>query len=216
MAGRKRINGVIKPNSSFKPEYVNRAALAYQVGLTDQEFADLLGVTRLTILNWSTRYPEFADAMRNGKALADERVERALYSRAVGYSFESEEIFLRSKPARTVRKNGKKKKVGGGTEVIRVKTMKHVPPDVTAQIFWLKNRRRDQWRDVQKHEHGTAGAFDKLTPEQLEASILEDLKKLGISPTKLIEGAASEEVVAQGIEVAAGVAPAVPKAKSAK
>ena len=62
-------------------------------------------------------------------------VERSLYSRAVGYSFNSEKI---------CNKDG---------EVTRVPIVEHVPPDVTAQIFWLKNRKPTEWRDVQQMEH---------------------------------------------------------------
>jgi hypothetical protein len=67
----------------------------------------------------------------NGKAEADDRVERSLYSRAVGYSFNSEKIFCN--------KDG---------EVTRVPYVEHVPPDVTACIFWLKNRDPAHWRDA--------------------------------------------------------------------
>ena len=63
-------------------------------------------------------------------------VERSLYSRAVGYSFNSEKIFCN--------KDG---------EVTRVPIVEHVPPDVTAQIFWLKNRKPADWRDVQQMQH---------------------------------------------------------------
>jgi hypothetical protein len=63
-------------------------------------------------------------------------VERSLYSRAVGYSFNSEKIFCN--------KDG---------EVTRVPIIEHGPPDVTAQIFWLKNRKPTEWRDVQQMEH---------------------------------------------------------------
>ena len=60
---------------------------------------------------------------------ADDRVERSLYHRAVGYSFESEKIFHHQ------------------GEVVRVPIIEHVPPDVGAAMSWLKNRRPDKWRD---------------------------------------------------------------------
>ena len=68
---------------------------------------------------------------------ADTRVEQSLYQRAVGYSFKSEKIFY---------KDG---------EVTRVPIVEHVPPDVTAQIFWLKNRDPARWRDAWQVEHVT-------------------------------------------------------------
>jgi hypothetical protein len=59
---------------------------------------------------------------------------------------------------------------------------KHIPPDTTAMIFWLKNRRRDQWRDVHKHEANPGNPIDQMSPEELRASIHEDLKLLGMLP----------------------------------
>jgi hypothetical protein len=69
--------------------------------------------------------------------LADQRVERSLYQRAVGYNYESVKIFMpanRSKP-------------------VYAKYIEHVPPDVTACIYWSKNRMPDRWRDQQNIEH---------------------------------------------------------------
>jgi hypothetical protein len=65
------------------------------------------------------------------------RVERSLYTRAVGYNYEAVKIFMpanRSKP-------------------IYAPYIEHVPPDVTAGIFWLKNRDPQNWRDQQNIEH---------------------------------------------------------------
>jgi hypothetical protein len=73
--------------------------------------------------------------------VADARVERSLYSRAVGYSFNSEKVFCN--------KEG---------EVTRVPIVEHVPPDVTACIFWLKNRDPAHWRDAWQFEH-TLGKY---------------------------------------------------------
>ena len=72
---------------------------------------------------------------RPSKDEADNRVERSLYARATGYSYDAVKIFHT--------KDGK---------VIKVPYTEHVPPDVTAQIYWLKNRRPDHWRDVQNIE----------------------------------------------------------------
>ena len=79
---------------------------------------------------WEAAYPKFSGALRTGSKVADDRVERSLYERAVGYSFESEKIFCN--------KDG---------VVTRVPYIEHMPPDVTACIFWLKNRRKEVWRD---------------------------------------------------------------------
>jgi hypothetical protein len=76
-------------------------------------------------------------ANKRDRATASFRVERSLYSRAVGYNYEAVKIFMpanRSKP-------------------VYAKYIEHVPPDVTAGIFWMKNRDPQNWRDTQQTEH---------------------------------------------------------------
>ena len=135
--------------SSFKPEYVDQARRLCEVGLTDQEIADFFEVDVYTIHRWKHGFPEFCHALKNAKDVADERVERSLYHRAIGYSFEAEEVFQYQ------------------GEIVRAKVRKHLPPDTTAAIFWLKNRRKEAWRDVQRHEFGRAGEFEKLSDTEL-------------------------------------------------
>jgi hypothetical protein len=113
----------------YRAEFVEFARIACSLGATDVEVAERLGVTARCVQKWRVRYPEFADAMMAGKEYADARVVRSLYLRAVGYSFESEEIFC---------SNG---------QVTRVDCVEHVPPDPTSIIFWLKNRKPEEWRD---------------------------------------------------------------------
>jgi hypothetical protein len=79
---------------------------------------------------------DFRNALKVGKAEADNRVERSLYESANGYSYDAVKIFCD--------KNG---------NVIKVPYVEHVPPDVTACIFWLKNRDPEHWRDSQQLEH---------------------------------------------------------------
>lgn len=115
--------------TTYKPEYVEQAAKLAQLGATDEEMAGFFKVTVRAFYKWKARYPELVQALKVGKDAADDRVERALYSRALGYSFPSEKVFC---------KDG---------IVTRAKIVEHVPPDTTAAIFWLKNRRKDEWRD---------------------------------------------------------------------
>lgn len=176
--------------------------------MTDYELAKLFGVSESTINNWKEKYPEFAEALTACKSFADERVVRSLYHRAIGYTYDTEEVFLRSRPQKKD-KNGKVIRQAG-TEVIRVAIPKHVPPDVTAGIFWLKNRRPDEWRDVKNIDVGVAN-MKKMSIEELQKSILDDIKEMrasGLLP-EVIEGQ-YEEVVTQvsgELEAPAGVAP---------
>jgi hypothetical protein len=116
--------------SAFKPEYIAQAKkLCAILGATDGELADFFNVALRTIANWQAQHPEFREALEHGKVVADDRVEKSLYHRAVGYSFDDVKIFY------------------GKDGVAKVGYRKHVPPDTIACIFWLKNRRPEQWRE---------------------------------------------------------------------
>ncbi|MGN6383660.1 MAG: terminase [Dyella sp.] len=122
--------------TAYKPEYVAQAKKLAAMGLTDAEIADFFGVAVRTLYNWKVDYKAFAKALKQGKKAPDERVQASLYKRACGYEFKTEKVFQHQ---------GK---------VVRAKTVEHVPPDVTAGIFWMKNRDPENWRDRQEHEHG--------------------------------------------------------------
>jgi hypothetical protein len=121
--------------SSFKPEYCQQATELCLSGATDAELANTFDVAVSTIYKWKHDYPEFSEALKAGKEHADERVVRSLYHKAVGYTFDSEKVFQFQ------------------GQIIRAETKEHVPPDTTAGIFWLKNRRPEAWRERQQHEH---------------------------------------------------------------
>lgn len=144
-----RVMADIGRPSSYKPEFARQAEMLCEFGATDKELADFFEVSTPTIWRWGADFPEFRSALKAGKAAADERVERSLYHKAIGYSFPSEKVFQFQ------------------GSIIRAPVVEHVPPDTTACIFWLKNRRQQQWRDVHKHEHGGVGDFDKYTDQQL-------------------------------------------------
>ena len=95
-------------------------------GLTDEQIAARIGITTSTLYDWKNKYSEFSEALKRGKEVVDRLVENALLKRALGYSYT--EITYE-----------------GGVETKRV--VKEVVPDTTAQIFWLKNRKPEDWRD---------------------------------------------------------------------
>ena len=108
-------------------------------GLTDEQIAKNIGCSYSTLREWKNRFPAFSAALKKGKEVVDLEVEAALYRRALGYSYVEE-----TKELRFNRETGQK-------ELVTVKSVvKNVPPDTTAQIFWLKNRRPDRWRDKQE------------------------------------------------------------------
>ena len=99
-------------------------------GLTDEQIAGNMGIKRQTLYDWKKKYPVFSDALKRGKEIIDRQVENSLLKRALGYEYD--EVTTTTYP-------------DGGEETKRV--TKHVVPDTTAQIFWLKNRKPDDWRD---------------------------------------------------------------------
>lgn len=128
--------------TEYKAEYAEQAAKLCALGATDDEMADFFGIHRSTLYRWKLDYPEFCDAIKSAKEIADERVERSLYQKATGYDF-TEEQAIKIKLEQHVEK----------VEVVEVR--KHSPADTTAAIFWLKNRRKDEWRDKQEIEQRT-------------------------------------------------------------
>lgn len=123
--------------TDYKLSFCKKAQKLCEGGATDVEVADCLDISSTTLYRWKAEHPEFREALKAGKAVADDRVERSLYNRAVGYTFDSTKIFM---PA-------------GANEPVYAPFREHVPPDVTAAIFWLKNRQPEQWRDKSQQEH---------------------------------------------------------------
>jgi len=121
--------------SKFKNEYVAQAQKLCKLGATDLEIADFFEVDVRTIYRWKGEHADFCQALKSGKDEADDRVERSLFAGANGY--EHDEVDIRV--------------VGG--EIVQTPIRKLSPPDTTAAIFWLKNRRPAQWRDKQDVEH---------------------------------------------------------------
>lgn len=156
-------NAVGRP-SSFDADFLRQAEFLCERGAaTDQELAEFFQVTPRTIQRWKIQHPEFLAAMRRGKDVADERIENALYHKAQDREVEEEQAIK----LKTVEYHeGKRVKEEERVQVVTVR--KFIPGDTTAMIFWLKNRRPQEWRDVHKHEHGKAGAFDQMDDKQLD------------------------------------------------
>lgn len=100
-------------------------------GLTDEQIARNCRISRQTLNEWRNTYPAISDALKKGKEVVDIEVENALLKRAIGYEY-TETMVEESEDGFKTRR-----------------TKKFIPPDVTAQIFWLKNRRPEVWREKQ-------------------------------------------------------------------
>lgn len=126
-------------------------------GLTDEQISHNVGISPSTLYEWKKKYGEISEALKKGKKVVDIQVENALLKRALGYSYEEKKVEVSDK----------------GEKVTR--TTKEVVPDTTAQVFWLKNRRPDRWRDKQNVEVSgaikTGNPYAELTTEELKELI---------------------------------------------
>lgn len=111
--------------SSIDEEKVATAILLAKLGATDPEIAEATNCSVTTVRNWYRQWPEFLAAIKEGKGQADERVERTLLQRATGFYVEVDKV------------------VDGRV----TKMQAYYPPDTAAMIFWLKNRKPQDWKD---------------------------------------------------------------------
>jgi hypothetical protein len=137
---------------SYKPEFAIQAQKLCKLGATDEEAAEFFGVSVRTLYRWKAEHEAFCQALKVGKAEADDRVERSLYARAVGFERDAVKIFM---PANAV-------------QPVVVPFKEHVAPDTTACIFWLKNRRKTEWRDRIDH---TLGGDPNGTPVPVAVTV---------------------------------------------
>lgn len=123
-------------------------------GLTDEQIAKNLGINIATLYRYKNDYCEFCEALKRGKEVVDREVENALLKRALGYNYVEETT----------------EELPNGTTKSKT-VIKHIPGDTTAQIFWLKNRKPDVWRDKTAIEHSGEikgdNPFSNLTTEEL-------------------------------------------------
>ena len=164
-------------------------------GLTDEQIAANIGISRSTLNEWKKKFPDISDTLKRGKEIVDLQVENALFKRAIGYEFtekkyaqaqmSDEEYHLRQQIAVNQYKLDHPEATAEeirlvGLNVSRYKSVlveektKEVAPDTTAQIFWLKNRRPDKWKDKQDIEH--SGNVDVNNP--IKELTVEELRKL--------------------------------------
>lgn len=138
-------------------------------GLTNEQIAHNIGVNPDTLYTWMKRFPDISDALKTGKEVIDRQVENALLKNALGYSYDEvtqERVFDEEE----------------GEWVMQVTKIvkKEVNPNTTAQIFFLKNRKPDEWRDKRENTHMGADGGPIQTQNKMDLSALtpEELKKL--------------------------------------
>ena len=141
-------------------------------GATEIEAAEQFGVSVQRLRKWRAADHVFDFAMRSVGDALNAAVERSLFHKAMGYSYRSEKIMTRSLP-------------GGGSEIVRVPVVEHVPPSEAAMIFWLKNRDRENWADRRE-------IVDKTPPTDLQANGATDFRQLAMNIMFLLRKAVEE------------------------
>lgn len=139
--------------SSYQKGFASQARKICELGATDQEIADFFEVDVRTIYRWKHDHDEFCQALKAGKDIADERVERSLYQKAIGYEQDEVKIFMPAQAKAPVYAPYRAK----------------IAPDTTAAIFWLKNRRSQDWRDKVETQHSGEVTVNKVVREFVDS-----------------------------------------------
>jgi len=130
----------------LEPDGLLRLEAWARDGLTLEQIAHNCGCSLTTIKDWRNKYPAISAALKKGRDVADIEVENALHRKALGYTVEVRKTF---KVKRVEYNENTGKRISEVEELMTALDEVHIPADTTAQIFWLKNRRPEQWRDKQ-------------------------------------------------------------------
>ncbi|MBR0081559.1 MAG: helix-turn-helix domain-containing protein [Clostridia bacterium] len=134
-------------------------------GMTDEAIAKNIGISRSTLSEWKNRYPDISDALNTGAREADAVVENSLFEQTIGKTV----TLKRPQKLREKVYDESGKLVGETERIEMVDFQEYVPANVTATIFWLKNRLPDLWRDkVSTEIGGSIDAVEKLSQEDRE------------------------------------------------
>lgn len=136
-------------------------------GHTDEDMMEALGISRETFYKYKRDKADFIDALKVNKEIADQTVESSLYLRANGFTYDEVTTTIKEM---------------GGQEITETKTVKkRVLPDVTACIFWLKNRKPEQWRDKQEIDNkhsGSVTSFNVQVNSKETKDNIDDMDKM--------------------------------------
>lgn len=191
MATKKKVQATNKGGrpTAYDPKFVAIAGrLCSEKGYTDKNLAAHFKVSESTINSWKSRFPEFLESLKKGKDEFDSQVvEQSLLKSATGYIY-----------VETTREPSKGDEFGEGGEadtqtLMVTKTVrKHISGDVTAQIFWLKNRKPARWSDKKEIDHRVA-IDDELSDEDI-FQILKRAREVGNGlDTNGVEGGKSSK-----------------------
>ncbi len=146
--------------TAYLPAYAEQARRLAMLGLTDADMAEFFSVSERTLNTWKKAHPDFLQSLKAGKIEADTHVATGLYQSAIGGHVVTET----------------REQEGPDGSITRTKETKQVPPNVTAQVFWLKNRQPAKWRDKQEIQQDIS-LTGVATIEQLDAMFADAIRK---------------------------------------
>lgn len=139
---------VLQPEDWIKPDNLTLLTAWARDGLIDKEIAEKMNISPPTLYKYKKMFPQIVEALRKGKELVDVEVENALYKKALGYNVPVQKAFK----VKDIVYNENGKKISETERIEYAEEEIHIPADTTAQIFWLKNRKRKEWRDKVEYE----------------------------------------------------------------
>lgn len=137
-------------------------------GLTDKQIAEhKIGIAETTLCAWKNKYPQIKEALKKGKVPVDYEVEKATLKMALGYTV----TLKKPMKVKTVKQLANK----GRIEEERIEYVDeevYIQPNSVNQIFWLKNRMPDKWRDKPEHQDDTAlNKLDELIKAMVDNAV---------------------------------------------
>ena len=115
-------------------------------GCTDETIAEKLGIATGTLYEWKNRYPKINESLKRGKEPVDIEVENALLKKATGFYQKITKVHK----VKTVKmKDGMRLET---EELVEKEEDVYFPPETVAQIYWLNNRKPNEWRNKREIE----------------------------------------------------------------
>lgn len=134
----------------YQEDYARMARIACEEApFTDLKLARLFNVVKSTINEWKKTYPEFKQALKDGKDIFDTtKVEKSFLKRCTGYKFTE----TTREPATLNRQDPEDEtKLIEYTEMLVTRRVtRHVVPDAKGCMDWLCNRDPTRWKKL-KH-----------------------------------------------------------------
>lgn len=156
--------------TKYRDEFVEQARKLALLGAIDEEIAAFFDVHFTTLYEWKLVHPEFAEAIKAGKLIADAEIASSLYHRAKGYSHD--DVYPSSYEG----------------QVTLTPIVKHYPPDTQAASLWLRNRQPQKWRDKVEIDLTTKTEPSEMTIEQIRAELAAEQARTAAARTAAEDG----------------------------